>query len=389
MDVMEHQVRPAPEVARQPAPALSVVVPTYNERGNVRAFVAAVRDALGDLPWEMIVVDDDSPDGTWAEVAAIAKDEPRVRCLRRVGRRGLSSAVIEGALAANADVVAVIDGDFQHDETLLRPMYDKLRATGADLVVGTRYAEGGGVGDWNRRRAGMSDLATRISRALVGDQTTDPVSGFFVVRRAVFASAIYGLSQQGYKILIDLISSAPKPLKIEEMPYVFRSRREGESKISLMVLAEFAFLLIDKLSRGLIPPRFVLFAIVGGLGLGVHLALLYLLGGLGFHFLRAQAGATLGAMVFNYVLNNEFTYRDKRLTGASFWIGLVLFTIVCSVGAVANVGVADLAIQRGGGWSLSGIAGAVVGAVFNFGAASSFVWGRRRKRSLSTTVEAA
>ncbi|WP_375402704.1 glycosyltransferase [uncultured Sphingomonas sp.] len=370
------------------APALSVVVPTFNERDNMRAFVAAVGEALGDLPWEMIVVDDDSPDRTWAEVAEIAKGEPRVRCLRRIGRRGLSSAVIEGVLVANAEVVAVIDGDFQHDETLLRPMYDRLRNTGADLVVGTRYAGGGGVGEWDERRARMSDLATRISRMLVGHQTSDPMSGFFTVRRAAFASAIYDLSQQGYKILIDLISSAPVPLKIEEMPYVFRTRRAGESKISLMVLAEFAFLLIDKLSRGLIPPRFVLFAIVGGLGLGVHLALLSVGGALGLSFLPAQSYAVVGSMVFNYVVNNEFTYRDKRLRGRSFLVGLPLFMVVCSIGAVANVGVADLAIQQTGNWSLSGIAGAVMGAAFNFGAASSFVWGRRRKRP-SATVTAA
>lgn len=389
MNVIGQVERPASQMVRHPAPALSIIVPTYNERDNMRAFVAAVGEALGDLAWEMIVVDDDSPDQTWVEVAAIAQDEPRVRCLRRIGRRGLSSAVIEGALVANADVVAVIDADFQHDETLLRPMYDKLEATGADLVVGTRYADGGGVGEWNRRRAGMSDLATRISRMLVGNQTSDPVSGFFVVRRAVFASAVYGLSQQGYKILIDLISSSPRPLKIEEMPYVFRTRRAGESKISLMVLAEFAFLLIDKLSRGLIPPRFVLFAIVGGLGLGVHLAILSIGGALGLGFLPAQSWAVAGAMVFNYVVNNEFTYRDKRLQGVSFLLGLPLFMLVCSIGAVANVGVADLAIQQTGSWSLSGIAGALMGAAFNFGAASSFVWGRRRKRSLSMTVEAA
>ena len=376
--VTQDETRPA---ARSlDAPVVSVVVPTYNERGNVAALVDAVDRALGDLPWEMLIVDDDSPDQTYAEVARIARTEPRVRCLRRVGRRGLASAVIEGALVANGDVVAVMDADFQHDETKLRPMYDKLVETGADLVVGTRYAGDGGVGEWDAKRQRMSDLATTISRLLVGNQTSDPMSGFFMVRRPVFGASIYGLSQTGYKILLDIISSAPVPLKIEEVSYTFRNRREGESKISAMVLAEFAFLLIEKLSRGLIPPRFVLFSIVGGLGLLVHLAILYTFGEFGVGFIRAQTAAIMGAMLFNFVVNNQFTYHDRRLTGMRIVTGAILFCIVCSVGALANIGVAELAIQRTGSWSLAGVAGALMGAVFNFGAASSLVWGQRKRR---------
>ena len=367
-------------------PMLSVVVPTYNERANMAALVEAVRDTLGDLPWEMVIVDDDSPDHTFDEVSRIARDEPRVRCLRRVGRRGLASAVIEGALVANGDFVAVMDADFQHDETRLRPMYDALVSGNADLVVGTRYAHGGGVGEWDGTRQKMSDLATRMARLLVGDQTSDPMSGFFMVNRAVFAASVYDLSQQGYKILLDIVSSAPRPLRIAEVPYTFRNRREGESKISMMVLAEFAFLLIEKISRGLIPPRFVLFSIVGGLGLLVHLAILYSLKGVGLTFLNAQVTAIAGAMLFNFVVNNQFTYRDRRLTGVRMITGALLFCVVCSIGALANIGVAELAIVRTHSWSLAGVAGALIGAVFNFGAASSLVWGRHKRRRPSAAA---
>lgn len=369
-------------------PALTIVVPSFNERANIAPLVASVRDAMGDVPWEMIVVDDDSPDRTFDEVVRVAREEPRVRCLRRVGRRGLSSAVIEGALGANADVIAVMDADFQHDERILPAMLTQLHAEGSDLVVATRYAKGGGVGEWDEKRRRMSDLATRMSRMLIGDQTSDPMSGFFMVRRAAFAGAIYNLSQQGYKILLDIITSAPRPLKISEVPYTFRDRREGESKVSLTVLAEFAYLLIEKLTRGLVPGRFVLFAGVGGLGLFVHMAILLLGKHLGMNFLPAQAMAIGGAMIFNFTLNNELTYRDRRLVGGRFVVGLVLFCIVCSIGAIANVGVADLAIQRSGSWTLAGVVGALMGAVFNFGAASSIVWNRRRKRVAATeTVE--
>ena len=214
---------------------------------------------------------------------------------------------------------------------------------------------------------------------LVGDQTSDPMSGFFMVRRELFSSLIYDLSQQGYKILLDIISSSQRPLKIEEVPYVFRTRQEGESKISLMVLAQFLFLIIEKLTHGLIPPRFALFSIVGGLGLIVHLAVLNALKLASFDFLTAQVAATGVAMVSNFAMNNEFTYRDRRLTGFSFYSGLILFCLVCSFGALANVGVANIAIHQFGNWSVAGLAGAIMGAVFNFSAATSLVWRRPRK----------
>jgi dolichol-phosphate mannosyltransferase len=368
------------------APDVSLVIPTYNEKANIAPLVDAVRSALGDIPWEIIIVDDDSPDQTFAEVSRLAREEPRLRCLRRVGRRGLSSAVIEGALVANGSAIAVMDADFQHDERILKQMYEKLTSTGADIVVATRYAEGGGIGEWDATRAKMSDFATRMAGMLVGNQTSDPMSGFFMVRREIFASVIYDLSQQGYKILLDIISSSHTPLKIEEVPYVFRTRQEGESKISVMVLAQFLFLIIEKLTHGLIPPRFALFSIVGGFGLLVHLAILNGLKLAGFTFIAAQLTATFIAMVSNFVMNNEFTYRDRRLTGVSFLAGLILFCVVCSFGALANVGVAEIAIHQFGNWSLAGLAGAIMGAVFNFSAATSLVWRRPRKRVVSVAA---
>ena len=363
-------------------PQVSIVVPTYQERDNVAPLVAAVREALDGIDWEMIVVDDDSPDRTYAEVGRVARAEPRVRCIRRIGRRGLSSAVLEGALAANADVIAVMDADFQHDERALRPMFEAIRSGGVDLVVGTRYAGAGGVGDWSAKRRQMSDFATRLSRMLVSDRTSDPLSGFFMVRQPVIAASIYRYSQQGYKILLDILSSSPVPLRIREVPYTFRARREGKSKLTLLIAAEFIFLLIDKLSRGWIPPRFVMFGLVGGLGLGVHLAVLYALKRDGLHFLLAQAIAVACAMLFNFIVNNEFTYRDRRLTGLAFLKGLLLFAAICSVGAIANIGVADLAIQQTQSWTIAGVFGAVMGAVFNFGAASKLVWDRRARSTI-------
>ena len=370
------------------APVLAIVAPTYNERSNVRPLTAALTAALGSTPWELIFVDDDSPDGTYEEVAALAREGAPVRCIRRIGRRGLASAVVEGAMSAEAEIVGVIDADMQHDEAVLPTMLRILQTTDAEVVVGSRYVSGGGLGDWDTSRRSMSSFATWASRLLVGGNVTDPMSGFFMTHRSVFESTIYDLSQQGYKILLDILTASPHPLKVVEIPYVFRNRQAGESKLDAMIVAEYAFLLIEKVTNGLIPPRFVLFSIVGGLGLIVHLGVLNAMKGVGLNFLPAQTIATLVAMAFNYVINNVVTYRSDRLKGMNFVIGYVVFCIVCSLGAVANISVANLTITEIDSWPLAGIAGALMSSVFNFGVATKFVWGRKRRTKAPKVVVA-
>lgn len=360
-------------------PAVSIVAPTYNERTNVRPLVAAVEAVMGDTPWELIFVDDDSPDGTHEEVAGLAREGAPVRCIRRVGRRGLASAVVEGAMTATAEIVGVIDADMQHDEAILPEMLRLLQTTDADVVVGSRHVDGGSVGDWKASRRSMSTFATWASRLLVGGDLRDPMSGFFMTRRSVFEAAIYDLSQQGYKILLDILTSSPHPLKVVEVPYVFRDRQAGESKLDAMIIAEYAFLLIEKITRGLVPPRFVLFSLVGGLGLAVHLTVLDILKHLGDRFLAAQTVATLVAMACNYLINNAVTYRSDRLKGMQFAVGYGIFCVVCSLGAVANISVANLTLAGLGSWPLAGVAGALMSSVFNFGVATKFVWGRKRR----------
>jgi dolichol-phosphate mannosyltransferase len=379
-DTKEDRQASASPFRNRTAPEISIVVPTYNERENIRPLVAAIAAAFGDTPWELIFVDDDSPDGTYREILAVAAAGAPVRCLRRVGRRGLASAVVEGAMSASAEIVGVIDADMQHDETLLVRMLDRMQTTDTDVVVASRHVEGGGLGDWSASRRRMSAFATWASRLLIGNTISDPMSGFFMTRRSVFDAAIYDLSQQGYKILLDILTSSPHPLKVTELPYVFRERLSGESKVDVMIIVEFAFLLIEKFSRGLIPPRFVLFSCVGGLGLIAHVAVLKLMMALGFVFLTSQIVATLCAMTFNYAVNNSITYRSERLRGRRFAIGYLVFCVVCSMGAIANIGVADMTISHTHSWPLAGIAGALMSAVFNFGVATRFIWGRPRRR---------
>ena len=362
-----------------PLPEVSIVSPTYNERTNIRPLVEAIGKAMGAVAWELIVVDDDSPDGTWREVASLGREGYPVRCVRRVGRRGLASAVVEGALSANADIIGVIDADLQHDESLLPKMLEILRTTDADIVIGSRHVEGGGLGDWNERRAGMSSLATQASRLLIGDSVKDPMSGFFMTRRSVFDAVVYDLSAQGYKILLDILTSAPRALKVVELPYVFRGRQSGESKLDISIVAEYVFLLIDKLTKGYVPARFIMFAAIGALGLGVHLSILGFLKLFDFTFLDSQGIATFVTMAFNYALNNEFTYRSQRLKGWAFARGYIIFCAICSLGALANISVANLAINSLHSWTIAGLAGALMSSVFNFSAANTLVWSRKRR----------
>jgi len=357
---------------------LSIIVPTFNESSNVRELVRRIDSSLGSTGWEVVFVDDDSPDGTAAEVSNIARSDLRVRCLRRVGRRGLSSACIEGMLATSAPTIAVMDADLQHDETILPRMLSEIEQGGADVVVGTRYGEGGSTGTWNESRKTMSRIATMASRAVLKQPVSDPMSGFFMLTRKVLDATVYNLSGLGFKILVDILATAGQPLKIAEVPYHFRDRFAGESKLDEMAIWEYGMLLADKTVGRLLPVRFLAFSIIGGLGVFVHMAVLTLiLKGLGLGFVAAQSIAAGMAMIFNFALNNVLTYRDRRLKGWAWLKGLFSFMVACSVGAFANVGIAAYMFKHRTEWILAALAGVLVGAVWNYALTQLYTWGKR------------
>jgi dolichol-phosphate mannosyltransferase len=353
---------------------LSVVVPCYNERDNIGPMVAALDAALAGMAWEVIFVDDDSPDGTSKAARALAAADSRVRCIRRIGRRGLSSAVIEGALSSSADYVAVIDGDMQHDETRLPLMLAALQG-GAQLAVGSRHVAGGdSAGLSSPLREKLSTTGIRVAQLVTGTKVNDPMSGFFMLRREMFEALAARLTGQGFKILLDLILASPQKLAILEIPYKFRPRAAGESKLDALVLAQFAGLLIDKALRGTVPLRFITFALVGAFGVLVNLLVLAIAQRAGMHFSAAQTAGTIVAMVANFQLNNQLTYRAQRLKGRKVWRGLLLFLVVCSLGAIANIGIARALYMEHGRSLLAGAAGAAVGVVWNYAVSATLVW---------------
>jgi dolichol-phosphate mannosyltransferase len=377
---MNEAIRPGPESPLQAAmaPQLSVVVPTFNERDNVTTLFRRLETALTGIAWEVVFVDDNSPDGTWDVVRGLARQDSRVRCIRRIGRRGLSGACIEGILASSAPCAAVIDADLQHDETQLPKMLALLQTDTIDLVVGSRYIEGGSADSFNKQRAGASQLATEVARRVLRVEIADPMSGFFMIRRDRFEQLAPQLSTQGFKILLDIVATAKGELRIQEIPYSFGARLHGESKLDSMVALDFLGLVLAKLTHDVVSLRFLLFAMVGSIGVFVHFATLYIvLKGFGQPFAVAQGCGALLAMTSNFVLNNFLTYRDQRLRGFAILRGLLLFYLVCGVGLAANVGVAFSVYAQEPIWWLAGAAGALMGVVWNYAMSGLFVWRKR------------
>jgi len=361
-------------------PELAVIVPTLNERSNVEPLLARLENVISGVQWEVVFVDDDSGDGTAALIRQLGLSDPRVRIVQRIGRRGLSSAVIEGMLATSAPYLAVMDGDLQHDERLLPVMLGKLRNENLDIVIASRHIEGGSIGEFSRPRALLSSLGKKLSRFVCHHDVTDPMSGYFLLSRSFLDEVVHGLSGLGFKILIDILASSRRPLRIAEVAYAFRTRLSGESKMDTAVGVAYILLLADKLAGDVLPVRFAIFVLVGFVGLVVHLAILGLLHfGTSLTFLEAQAFATLGAMVCNFFLNNLITYHDRRLRGWAMAKGLASFCAACGVGAVINFGLAQLLVSSGLAWYAAGLAGMVVSSVWNFGVTAIFTWRHERR----------
>lgn len=356
-------------------PEIAIVIPTFNEKENVQEVIRRLDRVLSRHAWEVIFVDDDSPDGTSDAVRCIASFDPRVRVIQRIGRRGLSSACIEGMLSTSAEYIAVMDADLQHDEKILPAMLEKLEFEELDIVVGTRNSCGGSMGDFAAERVLLSRVGSWASRTISHCRVTDPMSGFFLLRRSFLLEVVRNLDGRGFKILLDLLASSARSVRLGEVGYRFRPRRNGESKLDLRTGFDFLVMLISKMSAGFIGTRFASFGLVGTIGLCLHFAvlvLLYRVFGLGFEL--AQSWATMAAMIGNFFLNDLFTYRDRRLKGAYKLFGLLAFCTGCSFGAIVNVSFAEMLHRAGSPWFVAGLAGNIVSAGWNYSVSTLFTW---------------
>lgn len=368
-----HGISPAPTAAAReqahgralhPAPDLAVIVPTYNARAKVPLLLEQLDRALGGTTWEALFVDDNSPDGTFAAVAATGEADARVRCLRRIGRRGPVGACLEGMLASQARTLLVLDIDRPRDDTALAAMLEQSRSGACDLVVASRYGGGGTGHHWSKA----------LVRRLIGVDLADPLSGCFLIRREAFAALAPALSPNSAGVLLDILLTARGKLRVAEQASEPRGTVHYAALDAAVALG-LAEHVVSRLTRGAVSVRFLMFCLVGLTGVGIHMAILWsVLRGAGLPFAVAQAAAAIGAMAWNFTLNNGFTYRDRKLTGVAFVGGLIRFQLICAIGAISNVGVASYIYSGDHNWWLAGLGGVLMGVVWNYAVTSVFVW---------------
>jgi dolichol-phosphate mannosyltransferase len=283
-------------------------------------------------------------------------------------------------MSSSADFVAVIDGDLQHDESILPNMYEALAKGLGNLAIGTRSKDGG-AGALSPARQALSDMGAWFFNRIAGAAVADPMSGFFMIRREVVSRLAPRLSSDGFKILVDVILSAGGSLKIVEVPYVFRKRNAGESKLTPLVGFDFLGLVVHHASGGLLPIRFVLFASIGAVGLLVHIVALSAI----LHWFRmlafdtGQLIATIVAMGSNFILNNEITYRPYRYSGLGLIVGFGAFALGCSVGVLANINIASWLYTADETWWVAGLAGALLSVVWNYAVSTNLIWRQRHR----------
>jgi len=360
---------------------LSLVLPTYNEAKNIPELLPALEEALSDIPFEIIIVDDDSPDETWRIARELSQDKDNVHVIRRIDKKGLSSAVIDGFLSAKGDVFAVMDADGQHDMKLLPQLYSSVRE-GNGFAIGSRYMEGGSTGDWDERRRFISRAATRMALFVCKVKVSDPMSGFFAVDRRVFEDSLERLNPKGFKILLDLLVHAPEGTTAKEIPFTFGLRLHGESKLSWKVQIDFLEYLYDVTIGRFIPLTFVKFCMVGTLGVGVHMSAYIFFSNIiaggeeltvgGFSL--AVLGAVEIAILFNFTLNNLWTFANQKLKGRGALKGFVKYNIACSFGALVNWAVSASLFKNGWAELLAVFLGALAGVVWNYSVNRMFTW---------------
>lgn len=357
---------------------LSVIVPTFNESGNVIPLYLEIKKHLGHSAFEVVFVDDNSSDGTIAQINELVEQHPNVRLIRRLDKRGLSSACIEGFASSNSKYLAVIDADLQHDPATLKLMLDKLKQDRLDIAVASRFTDGAHVEGLSHTREKISKFGNILSRIVTGANLSDPLSGYFMISKQVMDLVIDKLSGKGFKILLDIFSTCRLnriKLNFCELPITFRKRQYGESKLDSLVVLEFLVLILDKIFGRFVPIRFILFIMVGLSGLVLHLLILaMMLRFFQIDFTIAQSLTTLVVMTSNFFINNAFTYRDRRLKGRQMLTGLLSFCLACSAGAFINITMATFLFDRGIFWLIAGFVGCLVGSVWNYGITSYITW---------------
>lgn len=366
---------------------ISLVVPTYNERGNIDKLVERTGEALASTkePFELIIVDDNSPDGTAEAVKALQSTRPWLQLLVRTQDRGLSTAVMAGWQIAQGDILGCMDADLQHPPEVLANLVENLRRTHADITVASRHVRGGGVSDWSLVRRFVSWTATLLATMILPGtlgEVKDPMSGFFLLRRGVIRRAL--LKPRGYKILLEVLAKGEYET-VTEVPFVFEERVEGGSKIGSSIMWDYVLHLGRISFETGEAARIGKFAVVGLSGALVNLVVYRELVKLpGLTVWSAAATAAAAAVVNNFVWNERFTFPESHKTkpGWGPMLGrFKMFALISAAGLVLNVGVVELLVGRSHtSWMLGVCAGIILAGAWNFFANANLTWGAGAKR---------
>ena len=358
---------------------VSIVLPTYNERGNIEALLRQLLSLQERFDLELLVVDDDSTDGTGELVRQLARERPQLRLIRRIGRSGLASAIKEGLLDATGDVAVVMDSDGQHEPASVLQAITTLQSEGLDLVIGSRFHPEAQIHGLSERRETGSNWANASARfSLPGRyrDLSDYMSGFFALKLDPLLPLIRAVDVNGFKFLYELLAVSRGRLRVAEVPLQFQARSYGSSKLDLAIFWDFLISILHSLSLRLLPRRAISFALVGASGVAVQLLTTQLLMALaGLAFGQALPVAVIAAASSNYLINNALTFRFQRLIGLALVKGLLKFLLVASLPVLANVGLASAYysfVARDTFWAQ--LAGILVVFVWNYAASSRFVW---------------
>jgi len=341
---------------------ITIVIPTYNEREVIISTIDKIILTLGKTyKYEIIVTDDDSPDKTWELVQKTYKGNSSVKVLRRVKKKkGLAPSVIEAFEKSKGDVLVVTDADAQHDLSKIPALIENSK--NADIVIGSRFIPGGSVKGWSKSRIFISKVAALMAKPLLNQNVSDPMSGFFLIKKKLYNKIKKDINPEGYKLLLEFLFVAPY-VRLSEVPYRFGLRKKGESKLGGKVIKEYLKMLIRELWSQY--GKFIRFCIVGGSGVVVNIGLLYLLtefGGLYYLFSSALAIET--SIITNFILNNYWTWKNKH---KGFFNRLVKFNLVSLVALVINIGILFFMTEIMGVWYiLSNLIGILISMLINF-----------------------
>jgi dolichol-phosphate mannosyltransferase len=375
---------------------ISVVVPTYKESGNIKALVERAGKALATTgePFELIIADDNSPDGTADIVRSLQADRPWLRLLVRTTDRGLSNAVIAGWEIARGDVLGCMDADLQHPPEVLTRFVETLRASSADIVVGSRHVQGGGVSDWSFVRRFISWAATFMATLVLPGtlgEVRDPMSGFFLVRGQVIQGA--ALKARGYKILLEVLAKGHYS-QVKEVPFIFEERVEGGSKIGASIMWDYLVHLGRISVETGEAARIAKFALVGLSGSFVNLLLYrWLAAHLGWSVWLAATVSAAVAIINNFAWNEKFTFPETQqvFPGAGpLARRFALFTVISLAGLVLNVGVVELLVAiLHFPWLIGVASGIAVAGGWNFFSNSNWTWRPQRTKNPTPAVSIA